>query len=429
MRSKSDLRRGGSTQLTWMVFENGVVTTSPNGSVSFPYGAAAMTQLLSSIDAEKHSKQGRSDLKSKIQTQYTSALDELNLPDRLRNKAKQYGLTLYLSGGGFRGWGYLLMSQAKKGPYPVPIINGYHASVKDFSDTSSMIDLASDSGKDVFRISKRRAAQVPAVAFLVDAIISAFPFITDVRFCQGGVREGFLFDTLSPEIRSRSPLSSATSRYAAHAPSAAHLATLLSSAIPGPNALDRHHPPSLTPALLRAVADTMYVQSNAPKETASLSALHLPITGVLAATHGISHTDRALLSLVLCQRWDGELPPPHYDFQMRLQGLLSNQEVWWANYLGAVAALVGDVYPAGKVVDAQDPRIQISSVWADGLGKKGNQQGILLHVKIRAGGGVVGKAMVNEHTDRIEGVGKKKNRVGGKEYGFGVPVKVELEWI
>ena len=42
---------GGSTQITWMIAKDGNVEISPRGSVSFPYGAAAMTRRLAEVDA------------------------------------------------------------------------------------------------------------------------------------------------------------------------------------------------------------------------------------------------------------------------------------------------------------------------------------------------------------------------------------------
>lgn len=409
-----------------MISENGSVQTSPKGSFSFPYGAAALSRLLS----ETKTQQARNDLKVKMRAEFLDAFANLELPQSLRYKAEHYGLTLYLSGGGFRGWGYLLMASSKIKPYPIPIINGFHVSVKDFTQLEDLQDLAEDYN-NVFRVSKRRAAQVPAVAFLVSVLTEALPFISDVRFCQGGVREGFLFDNLPDEIRSLSPLTSATSHYPKHSESSAYIATLLHSSLPGENNLNRTTPSSLTKTLTRAVSDTMYVQSSSIKESASTAALYLPITGVLSSAHGVSHTDRALLSLILCQRWEGELPPPHDGLQSRLQCMLSQQEVWWCNYLGAIASLIGFVYPAGRVADlkAQIQRLGIKSRWSEGLGKKGNLQGIVLQIKLLEKEAVLGGEQLKAALDRIEDLGKKKNRVGGKEYGFGLPVRVDVDWI
>jgi len=96
-----------------------------------------MTRLLDDIstDTKTDAETARSDLRTTMVAQFRTALHDLALPHDLRHQAKHRGLTLYLSGGGFRGWGYLLMSSHRIRPYPIPIINGFCAPVKDFKDT------------------------------------------------------------------------------------------------------------------------------------------------------------------------------------------------------------------------------------------------------------------------------------------------------
>lgn len=409
-----------------MMAGNGTIQTSSKGSISFPYGAAALTRQLHEISESKYPEKAREDLRVTMVQQFRDAVAQLELHEDLRYQAQHYGLTLYLSGGGFRGWGYLLMSQHRIRPYPIPIINGLHVAAKDFKNVDFLQDLAAENlGADIFRVSKRRAKQVPAVGFLVTALVEAVPFITDVRFCQGGVREGFLFDTLPPEIKALAPLTAATAKYTPDTNSAAKIAELLYSSLPGDNDLGRAVPATCrSKTLLRALADLMYVQASASKETASLAALHLPISGALASAHGVKHVDRALLSIMLHARWGGELPPPHGDLHARLCALLTQQEAWWARYVGAVTGFVGEVYPAGRVQVGKE-RLSFSARWSEGLGKKGNQQGVVLVLATRAEDDGVSDELIAESREQIEELGKKKNRVGGKEYGYGVPVRVD----
>src|ERR1700743_236716 len=118
-----------------MIAKDGHVQTSSKGSISFPYGAAAMTRQLADLSIsspdqkeyhKSHSpiKSPREVLAENMKAQFRQAYEDLDLPDSLRHHAKHGGLTLYLSGGGFRGWGYLLMAQHRVSPYPIPIING-----------------------------------------------------------------------------------------------------------------------------------------------------------------------------------------------------------------------------------------------------------------------------------------------------------------
>ncbi|KAJ9628371.1 retrograde regulation protein 2 [Knufia peltigerae] len=449
---------GGSTQITWMVSRNGTVETSPRGSISFPYGAAAMTRLLSEISQSKQNTSGstsplnlslnslnlfkfkssptssasasepslpnsKEDLEQTMISQFRQAYADLyaDMPETLRYKAKHGGLTLYLSGGGFRGWGYLLMSQHKVSPYPIPIINGFSVRKREFQQTREISVVAAE--ESVFRISKRRAAQVPAVALLVNVLVEAVPVVSNVRFCQGGVREGFLFDTLSRDIRAQDPLVAATQQFAG--PNAEEIGDMLFNAIPGENNLDREVPRTIGRALARAVADLMFLGTIiGNKESRGMGALCLPITGVLSGAHGLSHSQRAVLSLALCARWGGDLPPPYDDLERRLKGLLKNQEIWWATYLGRVAALVGSLYPAGRI--GAKRRLKLKAYWADGLGKKGLAQGVVLEVKCLKDDVLTEPAILNPMIDEIEKLGKKKNKAGG-EHGFGVPVDIRVE--
>lgn len=413
---------GGSTQITWMIAKDGKVQTSHKGSFSFPYGAAAMSRRLADLEVQSDSKKARAELEDTMKQAFQQAYQDLELPESLQHKAKHGGLTLYLSGGGFRGWGYLLMSQHRVSPYPIPIINGFSVQRRDFQQTAAISTVAAE--ESVFRISKRRAAQVPAVAFLVNVLVAALPMIHHVRFCQGGVREGFLFDTLDPATKALNPLQAATAQYGPN--SATEIGQLLLSGLPGENDLDRHVPATFTPSFVQSVADMMYLHSSSPKESRSAAAMHAPLVGVLAAAHGISHTDRALLALVLCQRWNVDLAPPNSNTQQRLRAILTPQEVFWANYLGALALLVGDVYPAGQV-NSKQPRLQFHTRWASGLGKKGMQDGVALVIKCRKEDHMTSPAVLNHSIREVEAVGKKKNRVGGKEHGFGVPIEVGIQ--
>ncbi|KAI4155514.1 MAG: hypothetical protein LQ340_000967, partial [Diploschistes diacapsis] len=102
---------GGSVQITWIISRNGRIETCPRGSVSLPYGAAALMVRLKDIKA-KGGQDGEAQLGEDITRDLKQALSSLAVPEALLTKAKaEGGLNLYLSGGGFRGWGYLLMSQ------------------------------------------------------------------------------------------------------------------------------------------------------------------------------------------------------------------------------------------------------------------------------------------------------------------------------
>ena len=92
-------------------------------------------------------------------------------------------------------------------------------------------------------------------------------------------------------------------------------------------------------------------------------------------------------------------------------------------YLGSVAKLVGDTYPAGVI---KTKRLVFDAEWKDGLGKRGMQEGVKLTVQVREHDPMTDAEVFIEAIKKIESMGKKKNRVGGRDYGYSVPVKVSL---
>jgi retrograde regulation protein 2 len=208
---------GGSTQITWMVSKNGTVEVSKKGSVSFPYGAAALTKKLADLRKGHEPDDTVAKFRAQMIDEFRAAYDALEIPTELVERARKTGgYPLYLSGGGFRGWGYLLlyMSQVNGKHYPISLINGFTASKSKFEDVEALKRIARDAEK-IFRVSDRRREQVPAVAFLVNVLAEALPYgIQMAHFCQGGVREGVLFRELTPDIREQDPLEVATRAFA-----------------------------------------------------------------------------------------------------------------------------------------------------------------------------------------------------------------------
>ncbi|MCJ1248452.1 hypothetical protein MMC30_005670 [Trapelia coarctata] len=392
---------GGSIQLSWLSTQNSTVEIDPAHITSLPYGAAAMKRLVS--EAEATGPSALASLSAQLSTDLRSAIAKLAIPPTTKD------LHLYLSGGGFRGWGYLLMAAHPISPYPIPLINGFSVPKSLFLSSAPT---QSPSSSSTFRISTRRATQVPAISFLISALASALPSLTSISFAQGGVREGLLFATLPPQIQSQHPLVAATLPYAP--PSTPALLTLLQSAIPSPPA------PIAIPAFLHstpfltALTHLLSHHATHPKDIRAPAALRSTTTGFLASSHGLLHADRALLALTLCARWGGEIPPVDSEFHRNLERLVGAEAAWWATYLGAVARGVGETYPAG-VVRAGEERVRLMTRWEGEVGK------VVVGVVVRVGGE---EGTVPEWVGVLEKVGKKKNWVEG----VGVKVHVEVEW-
>ena len=165
---------GGSCQLNWMT--TGATTTMSKTPVSMPYGAAALTNRLSREDPTS--------LQKELVNAFKTAFEKIQIPEEW--KARK-GLRVWACGGGFRGMGYYLLAKHPIQPYPIPLINGFTVSASTFTRALTLQTLAitQDEMKDMFRISKRRASQVPAIAMVIEALAQAIPNITDIHFSQG----------------------------------------------------------------------------------------------------------------------------------------------------------------------------------------------------------------------------------------------------
>lgn len=321
---------GGSIQMTW-VSRNSDGSIKMGPSVSFPYGAAALTFELSKVRSHDDQR-----LETMVASRLRSAVElELQIPSSRWDSTKHgEPLRLYLSGGGFRGWGHILMSRENVQPYPVSTINGYTVSKTNFF---SNLDSAPASGT-VHRISSRRASQVPAVQVIIKALKIAQLPIAQVTFAQGGVREGLLFSDLPPSVQAQSPLVAATRPMAPR--SAARLISLLQDAMP-------YH---VEPELLEAVVNLLYVHGPLPKDVRAAAALRCTTHGLLAGAHGLSHRHRQLIALILCERWGGDLSDDDAGFRDRLQTLQKDWS-WWTKYIGRAAKGIAQLFPGGVVRD------------------------------------------------------------------------------
>ncbi len=421
---------GGSVQISWLYSKSGQVETSPKGSVSLPYGAAALTKLMEGALGARELQ----NLQNQVAKNFEQAIEYLEIPATLVKEAMEdEGFTLYLSGGGFRGWGYILMSLHATQPYPIPIINGFRVPRSAF-----LPDLQSPPDSSMFRISSRRASQVPAVKFLITALTQSLPIISNIYFAQGGVREGLLFSTLPPQIRSQDPLVIATLNYGPG--STQDLAALLRASIP-PFVSKSTTAKFFTSNFLTSIIHLLTAHAHLPKDIRAATSLRATTTGLLASTHGISHSDRAVLALVLCERWGAELGLADTQFHSLLQSLVGQEVSWWAKYLGRVARGLGHLFPTGLMREGERKgSLAIEAEWISpsssphhnkkenkkkpsNIATTDNSKVILINiVQLREG---IDTAL-RSWAEQLEKVGKKKNWVGG-EGGFGFKVQVQVE--
>ncbi|CAI6335194.1 unnamed protein product [Periconia digitata] len=407
---------GGSTQITWVRTQDGRIDMYEKGSVSLPYGAAALMKGLQTAGASRQSE-AFAIFEKQVIGDLTAAVKTIDIPRDLIEQ--EGGLSLYVSGGGFRGWGFLLMSQHHITPYPIPIINGFRTSVESFHNTQTVkAAVNGEETPDIFRVSQRRAGQVPAVAFLVDCLAKTLPSVTNVYFCQGGVREGTHFSNLDASQRLEDPLVTATKPYAQH-PIQGIVELLLEVA---QGSLSGPRETIFSLALVTAFAQAMYVHAAFPKDLSAGAALRSTTTGFFAAAHGISHEQRALLAILLCERYGGfgSISPTEQDFYHRMMQLLPDGTFWRCLVFGRIAGVLAKVHPAGV---GSEKRVKLDTRWE--TTKKGNEKLCIdfgftqkideLDEALHGALLKVGKAGKKKHWQGAEGH-KVQVTVNGKEY-------------
>lgn len=338
---------GGSTQISWIKCINGEITQSST-PVSLPYGAGALSRRLKLEDKRA--------LFLEIKKAYSGAIEEIKIPaDMLEEAENKGGFDLFTCGGGLRGMGHLLLSQSKD--YPIQtIINGFSCSYEEFSSMCDYLLLKNKvpGSKDckIFKVSDRRASQLPAVGLLMSAAFDSLPQIKTVHFSEGGVREGTLYSILPREIRAQDPLIIATRPYAPLLTD--KYLQLLKTAIP-----EKLVPDITYKRIAPALCNLAFVHASYPKELQPTAALHVATSGIIAGCHGLSHRARALIGIALCNRWGGDIPDSEEAYLRSLEEIVlrdgnkleRKRIVWWTKYIGTIMYVICGVHPGGNIRD------------------------------------------------------------------------------
>lgn len=401
---------GGSTQLTWIITNNGEVRISEHGSVSLPYGAAALSKRLEA--AGSASSQEYQAFERDVVADLKAAVKAIDIPKELLELPN--GIPLYLSGGGFRGWGFVLMSEHQIQPYPIPIINGFGVFEQIFHNTEAVqAAVRKEDTPEIFRVSARRASQIPAVAFLVTCLEQALPRIGNVLFCQGGVREGMHFADMAPEFRKESPLVTVTKSYAP--PSTAQFAFALGQVARSAPELNGRD--VFGRSMMLAFTQGMFAHMANVKDLRAGAALRSTTTGIFSAAHGLSHGERALLAILLCERYGGygSISPTEQDFYKRMLQLVPEDTKWWCMFIGRVAAVLACVYPAGMM---RESRVSINTEWS--VTKKDNDK-LCIDFAFEKTPDELDEGL-HAALKKVEKAGKKKNWVAGRGYKVSLTV-------
>ncbi|KAG0263403.1 hypothetical protein BGZ95_003808 [Linnemannia exigua] len=376
---------GGSVQLNYIIRGpgDGQGQSSPNAQ-SWPYGAAALSKRLNACGSDHGARQAIYD---EMVLAFKHGLEAIHVAPAVReHNEREGGYRMYLSGGGFRALGYLLMARKMKkakddARYPIPIINGYMASGKELSKVvHEYRSLSPEEVQTCFRVSKRRAKLVPACATLMAAVMEVIP-IKDVLFSEGGVRQGGCFGMLPPHIQNKDPAYETVQSFvrafgggqpALHDSDLQTLTSFVSSALPPDFANCCLLPPMASdgagagathdshadfsdkdaaglpvfieslPRLIPLLVLVMNCYNQLPKEARSTAAWQLFLPGgALANCYGLTHNDRAILATVLSERHEGDLADPETGNAIKKLmpgGKVARQA---ARYLGKILALAG----------------------------------------------------------------------------------------
>ncbi|KAB5580765.1 Ppx/GppA phosphatase family-domain-containing protein [Coniochaeta sp. 2T2.1] len=352
---------GGSVQMTYMdtyaarressvsaagaLGESYEIAAAKSGQ-SLPFGAARLIRVLNGPDLEVRASET-----SKLQVGMRGAFENLRKSSeglaatvsQIQNHEDGAGLDVYLCGGGFRGYGSMLMHCDPVQPYPILSIGSYTVSGDLFCRTKDMVNVNQTYDGKIFGLSKRRRAQFPAIVTVVEALIAAVPKIRRVTFCSGGNREGALMMRFPKELRESDPVTRLVDSQGHDNDITQAILSLLLAALPASVSATIFEA-GLGPLFVRQIWHNMGhdIEANAS------AALHDSLSRDPGCP-GLTHFGRALLALMVCARWGGGLGPFDQQLRRNLQALFEMVDadaVFWAEYIGAVAATVATIVPS-----------------------------------------------------------------------------------
>lgn len=343
---------GGSVQMTWVdtSTDNYEIEAAMAGQ-SLPYGAAKLTKVLAEQTADIQAAEINT-LRDGIAGIYASLCSRFPALQAIKS-AYENGQTdrctsvdVYMCGGGFRGYGSMLMHNDPISPYPIPSTNTYSVTGEQFKQPTKLRQVNDEFDGRIFGMSKRRRLQFPAIATVIDAFITVVPNIGRVTFCGGSNRQGVLLMKLPRSIRESNPLEILANVSESEKPLFDVVRQLLSSALP-----DEFHL-SNVPTVLDTGLSPLFVRQiwgRAGHSTNSNSAFALHDAIIRDADcPGLTHLARALLALTTCARWEIDLGPCDLQLFQSLRGIADSHHKhasFWARYIGAVANVLAYVFP------------------------------------------------------------------------------------
>lgn len=342
---------GGSVQMSWVdTREEGYEVQAALAGESMPFGAARLIRVLEGADAgvrtteKARLRESMAAAFAKLCKRFPALAEEVG-----RGESGGGGVDVYFCGGGFRGYGSMLMHNDSIQPFPIPSIGTYTVPGELFRRTDQMRRVNEEYGGKIFGMSKRRRKQFPAVLEVVEAFVEAVPGIRTATFCTGSNREGVLLMKLPPALRESDPLAAlaAAGHRAEDMPVVEAALKVLRDAVP-----ERPGSSNLPTVLSLGLGPLFYsiIWDRMGEDGASNTAfsLHNAVTRDPSAP-GLTHLARAVLGITAAARWGGTLGSLDVELHSRLKALLDRahpEAYFWADYIGTVAGVLATFIPA-----------------------------------------------------------------------------------
>jgi exopolyphosphatase/guanosine-5'-triphosphate,3'-diphosphate pyrophosphatase len=267
----------------------------------------------------------------------------------------------YAIGGSFRALAKMHMESSN---YPLRILHEYRAEAKEFQAFVKQIAaMPADKLEKFPGVAAKRIATLPGAAMILDKIISAAK-PEGIVFSASGIREGYLYEKLSPYIRSQDGLLSSCIEFATKGGrSTAYSNELYTWMYPLlKDESDRDRRLRMAFCLLSEIAQHIHPEYRA--EWAYERILFSSITG-------LSHRERVKLALALYHRHQFKVKQVWSEMNM-----LKQKDAAWAKLVGTCANLAyhisgsvaGNLLKTAYVIDSKAVNLQLSGSMQDIMG-------------------------------------------------------------
>ncbi|KAH7329073.1 Ppx/GppA phosphatase family-domain-containing protein [Stachybotrys elegans] len=418
---------GGSVQMTWVdtSLQNYEIEAARAGQ-SLPFGAARMHRIMTEMHVD-----GQTAETTKLTDGLRDAFEVLcarfprlgEIRDAYKGGDQDARIHVYMCGGGFRGYGSMLMHDDPIQPYPIPSVNSYAVDAARFKQTDRMRQINSDHEGKIFGLSSRRRRQFPSITAVVDAFISAVPNIGIVTFCGGSNREGVMMMRLPRVIRENNPLEYICRVIPQEMPVFDVLRAQMTSALPEEFNFDRI-PTIFNSGLFLLFAREMSARRGYSADANASFALR---NTVVRSTDGpgFTHLTRALLALALFARSGGALAPADVELYKNLRRVADVHGFgvsFWALYTGAIAYVMETInvnIPGGPSLDILRTSVRFRAHIVKGEEGKKDTVDLLIRLSPQ----VIRGIDLDELAYNVKSAAKS---AGEKSYPFKIDVRVQV---